>query len=301
MPNDPSQIIYVWLDALVNYLTVAGYPDDTEKLKKLWPADVHIVGKDIIKFHAIYWPAFLFAAGLEPPKRILCHGHWLMDNKKMSKSVGNVVDPFELRKKFTTDGVRYILIRDGVPTTDNNISLETALNVINAELSNTFGNLFQRCAAKAINPNQVYPSYDEIEMFLNEENKIFIEKLNGLRSCCDELYEKFSFYEGIHKIMSVLRDMNLLVQETKPWILVKDKNEKSLNELKKLFYLSFETLRICSILLNPIIPNITKKSLSYLGVSENECRYINAVLDRQKYENRKINVANQDVLFKRLI
>lgn len=113
VPNDDSQTIYVWLDALVNYLTVSGYPD-----KKMWPPDLQVIGKDILKFHAIYWPAFLMAAGLEPPKRILCHSHWTIDNLKMSKSKGNVVDPFKKASEVSPEGFRYFLLRQALPHSD---------------------------------------------------------------------------------------------------------------------------------------------------------------------------------------
>lgn len=300
VPGDSTQVIYVWLDALVNYLTVAGYPDNNEKMKKLWPPDCHICGKDIIKFHAIFWPAFLFAADLEPPKNILCHGHFLMDGKKMSKSLGNVIDPFEFRNKFTTDGIRYILIRDGIPSTDNNINLNSVFNTINADLSNTFGNLFQRCSAPAVNSKRVYPSFNEIEDYLTEDDRKLIVKLNDLRVVCNELYENFNFYEVPHKVMATLRELNVLVQESKPWILVKD--EKKINELNKLFFLTFETLRICSILLSPIIPNFSKKLLDYLNVNANLCNYENAIVDvkRTKSKQLKENI-NQEVIFKRIV
>jgi methionyl-tRNA synthetase len=299
VPNDSSQIIYVWLDALVNYLTVAGYPDNTDKMNKLWPPDCHICGKDIIKFHAIYWPAFLFAANLEPPKNILCHGHFLMDGKKMSKSLGNVIDPFDFQKKYTTDGIRYILIRDGIPDTDNNINFNSILNTINSDLSNTIGNLFQRCAGEGINRNGVYPCFIEIEACLNEEDKKLIEKLNCLRTDCDGLYENFNFYKVTHKIMDLMRDLNLLVQESKPWILAKD--EKKLNELNKLFFLTFESLRISSILLNPIVPNLTNKLLDYLNTGDNLRNYENAIVDVKRTKVKYIiSNSNRNVLFKRL-
>ena len=299
VPNDSTQIIYVWLDALVNYLTVAGYPDKTDKMEKLWPPDCHVCGKDIIKFHAIYWPAFLFAANLEPPKNILCHGHFLMDGRKMSKSVGNVIDPFDFQSKYTTDGIRYILIRDGIPSTDNNINLNSVLLTINAELSNTFGNLFQRCAAEGINPRGVYPCFIEIEAYLNEDDKKLIEKLDNLRVVCNNHYESFDYYEVIHKVMGVLRDLNLLVHETKPWVLVKD--EKKLNELNKIFFLTFECLRISSILLNPIVPNLTNKLLDYLNADSNLRNYENAMVDIKRTKTKYIILnSNRNVLFKRL-
>ena len=271
-------------------------------MNKIWPADVHIVGKDIIKFHAIYWPAFLFAANIEPPKHIICHGHWLMDGKKMSKSLGNVIDPLEFSKKYTIDGVRYILIRDGLVTSDNSINLISVLNTINADLCNTMANLFQRCSAKAINRNSIYPAYQEIEAYLNASDKSLINKLNSLRDECDKFYEKFSFYEVVHLIINFLKELNLLVQVTKPWVLIKEtSNSNNLNELNKLFFLTFEALRICSILFNPIIPNLTIKILSYLNVDKAMCTFDNAVVDTKRTKATTVNANATDMLFKRLV
>jgi methionyl-tRNA synthetase len=131
------------MDALVNYLTVAGYPGDMAKFRAVWPAAVHVFGKDILRFHAIYWPAFLLAAGFDLPKRLVCHGHWLVDGRKMSKSVGNVLDPFACLDQFSQDGLRYFLLREGVLDTDSSISEEKISKFSDAELANTLGNLYQ--------------------------------------------------------------------------------------------------------------------------------------------------------------
>ncbi len=131
------------MDALVNYLTVAGYPDNMNKFKTVWPASVQVFGKDILRFHALYWPAFLLAAGFELPQKLVCHGHWLVDGHKMSKSVGNVVEPFACLEKFTQDGLRYFLLREGVLDSDSNISVEKMAKYPDAELANTLGNLYQ--------------------------------------------------------------------------------------------------------------------------------------------------------------
>lgn len=194
VPNDPSQIIYVWLDALVNYMTSAGYPKNMNKFNEVWPADVHVIGKDILRFHAIYWPSFLMAAGFKLPRRILCHGHWLVDNKKMSKSIGNVIDPFESLEKYTQNGLRYFLLREGVPDTDSNISVDKFTKFANVELSNTLGNLYQRCLP--FNTEKVYPSYTEVKDELNKDDLELIDRLNKLGKECDDDFEVFNFYKG---------------------------------------------------------------------------------------------------------
>ena len=166
MPEDHTQTIYVWLDALANYLTVSrGALNDG--VQRVWPPDCHVVGKDILKFHAIYWPAFLMAAGLEPPERILCHSHWMTENEKMSKSKGNVVDPVKTaNENITADGLRYFLLRQGTLHSDGNFSRKQLIKVLNAELANTMGNLLGRCTGKIINPEQKLPSWNEDSLAL---------------------------------------------------------------------------------------------------------------------------------------
>ncbi|KRT86848.1 tRNA synthetase, partial [Oryctes borbonicus] len=162
VPDDETQTVYVWLDALVNYLTVAGYPSiEDEKFKRIWPPDVQVIGKDILKFHGIYWPAFLMAADLEPPKTILCHSHWTVDDQKMSKSKNNVVCPIQTSETYTTDGLRYFLLREGVAHSDGNYSEEKLRRILNSELADTLGNLLNRCCGATVNPGQIFPAVAE--------------------------------------------------------------------------------------------------------------------------------------------
>ena len=164
------------------------------KFNTLWPADYHIVGKDILRFHAIYWPAFLTAANLKLPKQILCHGHWLMNGRKMSKSIGNVVDPFDAINKYTKDGLRYFLLREGVPDSDSNLSEATCMQFVNQELSNTLGNLYQRCLK--FNRSGEYPSFHSVKSLLRSEDLELIEKLDRIADECNEDFEAFNFYKG---------------------------------------------------------------------------------------------------------
>ncbi|CAF0843052.1 unnamed protein product [Brachionus calyciflorus] len=296
VPGDSSQIIYVWLDALVNYLTVAGYPDKN-KMAQTWPADVHIIGKDILRFHAIYWPSFLMAADLPLPKKILCHGHWLMNHKKMSKSIGNVVDPFEFLKKYTQDGVRYFLLREGVPSSDCNLNIENFTKYINVELANTLGNLYQRCLP--FNKDLAYPSYDEIKNELNKLDMNLLESLDGLKKSCDQHFEVFNFYLGIQEIMSALRIANTLVQEYKPWDLIKSQNESDLKKIKKMLFLVYESLRVTGILLQPVVPDLTNDLLERLNVEPSERFYTNANVNFKSNDPKSIK-KKESVLFKRL-
>src|SRR5688500_16658301 len=143
-PDSPGHVMYVWLDALTNYITGLGYPDDTELFQRYWPADVHLIGKDVVRFHAVYWPAFLMSAGIELPKMVYGHGFLLSSGEKMSKSIGNVVDPFALAERFGVDALRYFLLREVPFGQDGSYSPEAIVNRVNAELANSFGNLAQR-------------------------------------------------------------------------------------------------------------------------------------------------------------
>ncbi|OQV25943.1 Methionine--tRNA ligase, mitochondrial [Hypsibius exemplaris] len=265
VPDDPSQRIYVWMDALINYLTVCGYPD--ESFRKFWPADVQIVGKDILKFHAIYWPAFLMGLGLDPPRKILCHSHWIVDHRKMSKSIGNVVDPFDRVKRYTTDGLRYFLLREGVPHSDSNYSDEKVVAYLNAELANTMGNLLNRCTALTVNPSQTVParsSASDIARSLGGEGSTLIENLTALPRIVDEHYESFNFYKGIEAVMSVLREANTLVQNTTPWTLANSKDSLDKEKLRHVLFLALETLRVSGVLLSPVTPTLSSILLGKL-------------------------------------
>ncbi|XP_023579321.1 methionine--tRNA ligase, mitochondrial, partial [Octodon degus] len=157
VPGDDSQTVYVWVDALINYLTVIGYPN--VEFRSWWPAASHIIGKDILKFHAIYWPALLLGAGLSPPRRIYVHSHWTVCGQKMSKSLGNVVDPMACLDRYTVDGFRYFLLRQGVPTWDCDYYDEKVVKLLDSELADALGGLLNRCTASRINPAGTYPAF----------------------------------------------------------------------------------------------------------------------------------------------
>ncbi|RWS17821.1 methionyl-tRNA synthetase-like protein [Dinothrombium tinctorium] len=246
VPGDDTQTIYVWLDALINYLTVCGYPNHHNSL---WPANCHVIGKDILKFHGLYWPAFLLAAGINLPERIVCHSHWTIDELKMSKSKGNVIDPFAMANTYTSEGFRYYLY-------------------LNDELANCYGNLLNRCSAATINKSQCYPSTPKYGLFYNNQFKTLVDELETLSDECKTHFEDANFYLGVDAIVHCLRNGNKLFQEFKPWELVKNENEKE--TLDCVIYTIFETLRICSILLQPIIPLLTERVLTKLNIPKNE-------------------------------
>ncbi|XP_014272431.1 methionine--tRNA ligase, mitochondrial isoform X1 [Halyomorpha halys] len=261
VPNNPTQTIYVWLDALINYLTAVNYPD-----LYIWPPSVQVLGKDILKFHGIYWPAFLMACDLEPPKMLLVHSHWTVDGEKMSKSRGNVVCPFEASKLFTSSGLRYFLLREGTPHSDSNYSETKALRILNSELADTLGNLLNRCCALTINEKQEFPKFNEtsFEKYSKDAASDLISSVNMLQDEVKRHYTDFNFYRGINLIISSLHLANKFFEESKPWKL--RKCDKSSQHLECVLHLTMETLRICGIALLPIIPQISSLLLDKLSI-----------------------------------
>lgn len=260
VPSDQNQTIYVWLDALVNYLTVAGYPG---KLSH-WPIECQVIGKDILKFHAIYWPAFLAAMNMDLPKSLVCHSHWLTDSQKISKSRGNVVDPIEENQFLTSQGLRYYLIRSGVLHSDTNYNREMAIRRVNDELANTFGNLMSRCCSKKINPNQIRPSKFATDP--DQDIKELLNMVNDLQISSQQLYDDANLYKCVDQIMSTLKLSQKLYESKKPWNLIKQTDDRSTIDHHNIQMITFETLRVCSILLQPIVPTITNSALNQMNV-----------------------------------
>uniref|UniRef100_T1IW11 Methionine--tRNA ligase, mitochondrial n=1 Tax=Strigamia maritima TaxID=126957 RepID=T1IW11_STRMM len=261
VPDDDSQTIYVWLDALINYLTVRGYPDS--KFQH-WPPDYHVIGKEILKFHGIYWPAFLMAAGLEPPRHLLVHSHWLVDHQKMSKSKGNSITPMSRIDSYTAEGLRYYLLREGVPHSDSNYSDVKVEKYLNSELANTLGNLLNRCTSTTLNQGQIFRPIcrDTYRQYSSADGESLVEAVDGLADSVAEHYTNFNFYHGLEEIMTVLRQANLFLQSQKPWEFKNDEKR-----LSTIISVAMETLRVCGILLQPIVPVLSDKLLSRLGVS----------------------------------
>jgi len=258
---DAKDTVYVWLDALVNYLTVAGYTGNLPGPH--WPPSVHVIGKDILKFHAVYWPAFLLALDLPLPEKLLVHSHWLVEDVKMSKSLGNVLCPLELMDSYGTDGTRYMLLREGVPHMDGNFSKSKMVHNLNLELADTLGNLLNRTCSTGVNPTQQVPAWShQYQLFHTETSKSLIQHLENLSSLVDNCYDNFNFYQGIVHVMDTLRITNQFVQEEKPWELKKTDTER----LQFVLCLALEALRISGILLQPIIPNLANVLLTKLNI-----------------------------------
>ncbi|XP_045780639.1 methionine--tRNA ligase, mitochondrial [Maniola jurtina] len=271
VPDDEEQSVYVWLDALVNYLTVTGYPDeDVMKTRRAWPPDVHVVGKDILKFHGIYWPAFLMAAKWHPPRRIVCHSHWTVDGNKMSKSLGNVVSPGTVP---ATSALRYMLLREATMADDANYSETKLINIANSELADTLGNLTSRATGAALNPRGEFPAlhtHELAECMSKHVTADLLDRLDRLPDICHQHYTNYQFYKVVDSVIHVLHLTNLFFETMKPWDL--KKKSECQKELDVILHITLETLRICSIILQPIIPGMANKLLDKLQIPK-DSRY----------------------------
>ncbi|XP_061690695.1 methionine--tRNA ligase, mitochondrial isoform X2 [Syngnathoides biaculeatus] len=307
VPGDSEHTVYVWLDALVNYLTVAGYPDDHDRW---WCVAHHIVGKDILKFHTIHWPAFLLGAELAPPRSVHVHSHWTVNGTKMSKSLGNVVDPFERTQAFTTDGLRYFLLRQGVPDSDCDYTDRKVIKLLNAELADSLGGLLNRCTAPALNPNQTYLPFCTQSFPRNPygravpEDYHMLDAVQSLPALVERHYESLHVYKALEAIASCVRQTNGFVQRHAPWKLNRtDDGER--RWLNSIIYVALECLRIYGTLLQPIVPRLADRLLSRLGVRADERNWADLeflLSYRGKccpFQGRKLG-HNTGVLFNRL-
>ncbi|GAB6066182.1 methionine--tRNA ligase [Aquifex pyrophilus] len=252
VPFDPNHTIYVWFDALFNYISAL-----EDKVDIYWPADLHIVGKDILRFHTVYWPAFLMSLGYELPKKVFAHGWWTVEGKKMSKTLGNVIDPYEVVQEYGLDEVRYFLLREVPFGQDGDFSKEAILNRINGELANEIGNLYSR----VVNMGNKFLS-GEVSGERDQEYEKFAKEVI-------ENYEKFmeelNFYRAIEETLKLTSYLNKYVDEKQPWNLNK---EGRTEELRKVLYALVDGLNVLTHLLYPIMPNKMKEALEMLGQKE---------------------------------
>lgn len=253
VPAGDGQVIYVWFDALINYLTGIGFGTDEEKFNRFWPADLHLVGKDIIKFHVALWPAMLISAGLALPKRVFAHGYFTVNGEKMSKSLGNFVDPLEIVQKYNLDTLRYYLLRDITFGEDGDFSTERLAARYEAELANDLGNLSHRVFAM-------------VEKYAHGKTPRPSSPRTIPWKAYDEAFESLRFHDVISTAWSVIRDANKYVDETQPWILAKN-NSKKLNEV---LYALLETLRHIALMVRPILPETSTRIFLNLGIKEGD-------------------------------
>ena len=289
VPSDENHVVYVWLDALTNYLSSLKYPDENNELyKNFWPADLHIIGKDILRFHAIYWPAFLLAAKIEPPKRVYGHGWILSGDEKMSKSKGNILDPLEIINAYGLDPLRYYLLKEVSFGNDGNISEEKLENCINSDLANNFGNLCQRVLSFAEkNCSSLIPDHK-----YNDEDLEILKPLNNL-----DKIRSFIDNQDINQYMSFIVDRlfsaNKYFNDQEPW---KKKDDRL--RLNTIVYTALELIRKITILLYPVMPETSVKVLNVFNETENSIDFTS--IDNNEILKKDLKINKLDILFKKI-
>ncbi len=255
VPDDPKHVVYVWIDALTNYLTAAGFPDEN---MPHWPADIHLIGKDILRFHAVYWPCILMAAGLPLPKRIFAHGWWTVEGKKMSKSKGNALQPDELLEQYDADVIRYFLLREVPFGHDGDFSFSALKQRYNSELANDFGNLLNRSLSMLHKYRQ-----GVLGSSGNEEvcDRALVADVEAMQRGVEEALEHQAFHDALEHINAVVRHGNRYVEENAPWALAKAGDHERLDTV---LYHLIETLRLVAIQILPFMPQKSEEMLSQI-------------------------------------
>ncbi len=291
VPGNDKHVIYVWLDALTNYISALNYPNKEDELfKKFWPASIHLIGKDILRFHAVYWPAFLLAAKIELPKKVYGHGWILSGDEKMSKSKGNILDPLQIIDEYGLDPLRYYLIKEVSFGNDGNISQDRLEDCINSDLANNYGNLCQRVTAFAIkNCDGKIPEKIKFEVDdLNILNK-FRDNLENIRSNIDQ--QNLNFY--IDYIVNSLFEANKYFNDQEPW-----KKRDDIIRLNTIVFTALEIIRKISFLLYPIIPGSVLKALKIFNLGENDIKLEDIPKNEFLIKGNSINKI--DILFKKI-
>ena len=291
VPENKDHIIYVWLDALTNYISALNYPDQNSDLfKKFWPASIHLIGKDILRFHAVYWPAFLLAAKIDLPKKIYGHGWILSGDEKMSKSKGNILDPIKIISEYGLDPLRYYLIKEVSFGNDGNISQKRLEDCINSDLANNFGNLCQRTIAFAIkNCNSKVPDKVKFELEDLQILNRYKDNLDIIRKNIDD--QNINFY--INFIIESLFEANKYFNDQEPW-----KKKNDLVRLNTIVYTTLEIIRKVSFLLYPIIPESSLKALKIFDIKENIINFTS--IENHSYLKEGSLIKKIDILFRKV-
>ncbi|MFZ1178236.1 MAG: methionine--tRNA ligase [Mycobacterium sp.] len=268
VPDDPDHVMYVWVDALTNYLTGAGFPEtDSELFRRYWPADLHMIGKDIIRFHAVYWPAFLMSAGIELPQKVFAHGFLHHRGEKMSKSVGNVVDPVALVETFGVDQVRYFLLREVPFGQDGNYTDEAIITRINTDLANELGNLAQRSLSMvAKNLGGIVPEPAELTAADTE----LLATADGLLERVRANFDGHAMHLALEAIWLMLGEANRYFSAQQPWVLRKSESDADQARFRTVLYTTCEAVRIAALLVQPVMPESAGKLLDLLGQAEGQ-------------------------------
>ncbi|MBV9740003.1 MAG: methionine--tRNA ligase, partial [Hyphomicrobiales bacterium] len=269
VPDAPDHVMYVWVDALTNYITALGFPDETTSNWHYWPADCHIIGKDIVRFHAVYWPAFLMSAGIGLPKRVFGHGFLFNRGEKMSKSVGNVIDPFALADAYGVDQLRYFFLREVAFGQDGSYSHEAIVNRINADLANDLGNLAQRSLSMiAKQLGGVLPTPGEF----SDNDKAILAEADAMIGVARNAMATQQIHQWLNAVWSVVAEANRYFAGEAPWALAKTDPARQHTVL----YVTAEVIRQIAILTQPVMPTASAKLLDALGVPDGEARMFSA-------------------------
>ncbi|MFQ6108659.1 MAG: methionine--tRNA ligase [Candidatus Aminicenantales bacterium] len=260
VPDDPDHTIYVWFDALHNYLTGIGYDWDQALFQRFWPADVHLIGKDILRFHAIFWPAFLMAADFPLPRAVFGHGWWLRDETKMSKSRGNVLDPYLILRTFGADQLRYFLLREIPIGLDGNFSHEGFIHRVNSDLSNDLGNLIQRTLTMIL--TYFKGEFGKIAREEEEDRKLRLE-FKEVKEKVSRFYQEYAINRALEEIWGYINSVNKYLASQEPWILAKEENRRE--RLARILFQAASAIRAISYFLYPVMPESSRKTWSCLG------------------------------------